>query len=531
MNRNKEILLIFLLLLLCFILFFLHLGARPLWDTDEGMHASTSKDMVLSGDWITPTFNGENFYDKPVLHNWFVSLSFLIFGFTEFAARLPAAILGLGGVLLTYLLGRKMFGPVVGFLSGVILVTNVEYFVLSRTVVHDISLCFFVTLALFLFYMGFVDGEHRKRYFTFFYLSLGFAVLAKGPVGIVLPGIIIGLFLVLKKRLGFFREMIIGWGVLIFLAVAAPWYILISLRNSDYGWYFFIHNNMMRFLNPRAQHHQPFYYYFLALLGGFFPWSCFLPLAIYRVFHKTLQKMNERLLFLLLWFLVFFLFFSVASSKLSTYILPLFPAASLLVGALWHDCMKASPSRGNRTFLYSFSPLLLILPVVLLYLWIGPPVYYEAKFGIDFLAYGYIVFWIEGGAGLSFYLASRKRLMASFWTIAGTAVSLFLFVEWAILPSLTPFLSTKGLGQKLDQMVPPGEKLAFINSVKETALFYTNRRALVLRNPSEVIQFLSSDKRVFCIVNRSLYKDSDKIKELSHIIEEEGGKLMISNRK
>ena len=156
--------------------------------------------------------------------------------------------------------------------------------------------------------------------------------------------------------------------------------------------------------------------------------------------------------------------------------------------------------------------------------------YYETKFGIDFLAYGYIVFCMEGGAGLSFYLALRERLKASFWTLAGTVVFLLLFVEWAILPALTPFLSTKGLGQKLDQMVPPGEKLAFINSVKETALFYTNRRALVLRTPSEVIHFLSSDKRVFCIVNRSLYKDSDKIKEISHIIEEEGGKLIISNR-
>ena len=157
--------------------------------------------------------------------------------------------------------------------------------------------------------------------------------------------------------------------------------------------------------------------------------------------------------------------------------------------------------------------------------------YYETKFGIDFLAYGYIVFWMEGGAVLSFYLGSRERLRASFWTLAGTVVFLFLFAEWTILPALTPFLSTKGLGQKLDQMVPPGEKLVFINSVKETALFYTNRRALVLRTPREVIQFLSSDKRVFCIVNKSLYKDLDKVRGISYIIEEEGGKVIISNRK
>src|SRR5512139_1807509 len=140
MNREKEVFQISVLVVLCLILFFFRLGERPLWDIDEGMHASTSKDMVLSGDWITPTFNGQNFYDKPVLHTWFVAISFLVFGFTEFAARLPAAILGLAGVFITYLLGRKMFGPSVGFLAGVALATNPEYIILSRSVIHDISL-------------------------------------------------------------------------------------------------------------------------------------------------------------------------------------------------------------------------------------------------------------------------------------------------------------------------------------------------------------------------------------------------------
>jgi 4-amino-4-deoxy-L-arabinose transferase-like glycosyltransferase len=531
MNKRENIFNILILVVLCLVLFFFHLGARPLWDTDEGMHASTSKDMVSSGDWITPTFNGENFYDKPVLHNWFVSISFLIFGFTEFAARLPAAILGLSGVILTYLLGRKMFGPVVGFLSGAILATNVEYAMLSRTVVHDISLCFFVTLSLFSFYRGFVDERHRKRYFLLFYVSLGFAVLAKGPVGVVLPGSIIGLFLILKKRLAFLREMEIGWGIVIFLVVAAPWYILISLRNRDYGWYFFIYNNLMRYLNPGAQHHQPFYYYFPALLSGFFPWSFFLPYSIFQAFRGPFKKMDEGLLFLLLWVFVTFVFFSAASSKLSTYILPLFPAVSLLVGSLWADPMKTLTPGVRKGFVYSFILLLLILPLVLFFVWIRPPVYYTSKYGIDFLGYSYLVLWIGGGSALSFYLALRKHLKASLWALSGTVVSVFLFVEWAILPTLDPYFTTMGLARKLDQRVPPGEKLVFINSVKDTALFYTHRKALILRTPKEAADFLGSDQRVFCIVNKSLYKDLDKIRRISYIIDEDGGKLIISNRR
>jgi len=283
-------------------MFFFRLGSRPLWNIDEGKHAVTSKEMVLSGDWITTTLYGENFYDKPILFNWLVALSFLVFGFTEFAARFPAAILGLGCVGVTYLLGRSMFGPTTGFLGGMILATSGMFIVLSRSVVHDISLVFFMTLALFFFYLGYTSEQRRKTYFLLFYASLGFAVLAKGPMGVLLPGLIIGLLLLLKGKLRFLKEMEMGWGVVVFLIVAAPWYVLISLNNSDYAGYFFIENNIMRFLSLEARHARPFWFYFPVLLGGFSPWSFFLPLAFIRVFRGGWKSMNERTLFLILWF-------------------------------------------------------------------------------------------------------------------------------------------------------------------------------------------------------------------------------------
>jgi len=530
-GNNNEAVFILILVTLCLLLFFFRLGARPLWDVDEGMHATTSKEMIISGDWITTTFNGENFYDKPILHNWFISLSFLIFGFTEFAARLPAAILGLGGVIITYLLGRSMFGPRAGLLAGAVLATNAEYALLSRMVLHDMSLTFFMTTALFLFYAGFQDEGRRKRHFLLGFAALGFAVLAKGPVGVLLPALIIGLFLMWQRRAGFLREMQLGPGIVIFLAVAAPWYILISLKNRDYGWYFFVHNNLMRFLSGRALHHQPFYYYIPALLGGFFPWSCFLPLSILQVFRRPLKEKDQRFLFLFLWFTVVFLFFSAASSKLSTYILPLFPAAALFVGSLWDDLIEALTPGLRKGFLYCFVPLFMIPPLVLLYFWIHPSTYYATKHGINFLAYSYVLFWIGGGALLSFCLAMGKRLRVSFWILAGTVISVFLFVEWSILPTLNATLGTKQLSLKLDRIVPPGEKLVFIKDLQDTALFYTNRRARVLKTPGEVIGFLGSEKRVFCIVEKRLYEQLDEVRKRSYVIEEDGGKLIISNQK
>jgi 4-amino-4-deoxy-L-arabinose transferase-like glycosyltransferase len=180
--------------MLCIVLFFFRLGSHALWDRDEGLQASTSKDMILNSNWITPTYNGENFYDKPALFNWFVAISFLIFGFTEFAARLPAAIFGWGGVIVTYYLGRKMFNAKTGFLSAVILATSAEYIVLSRVVVHDISLTFFTTLALAFFYIGYQNENKRRLKFLLGYAALGLAALAKGPVGLLLPVMVIGCF-------------------------------------------------------------------------------------------------------------------------------------------------------------------------------------------------------------------------------------------------------------------------------------------------------------------------------------------------
>ena len=368
-RRQREMVYLAILVLLCLVLFFLFLGNRPLWDVDEGMHAATSKDMILSGDWITPQLNGENFYDKPVLFNWLVAISLLVFGFTEFAARLPAAVLGTGSVLVTYFLGRRLFSPTVGFLGGVILATGVEFIILSRVVVHDIALTLFVTLALTFFYRGFTDTSRRKSVWLLFYAALGLAVLAKGPIGVLLPGLIIFLFLVIKRRLNIIRDMQLGWGILIFLAVAAPWYVLIMLKNNDYAGYFFIQQNLAYFFSGESRHPRPFYYYFPILMGGFFPWSLFLPAALFRALRRGFGKTEDGTLFLMLWFGAVFLFFSTASSKLSTYILPLFPAISLLTAALWRDLWDASTQEGaRRGILYPLGLLLVTTLSAMVYM-------------------------------------------------------------------------------------------------------------------------------------------------------------------
>jgi 4-amino-4-deoxy-L-arabinose transferase-like glycosyltransferase len=511
-------------------LFFFRLGADPLGGIDESKHASTSKDMVLSGDWVTPRYNGQNFYDKTPLYNWLAAISFLLFGFTEFAARLPAALLGSGCVMITYWLARRMFGPVAAFLSALVLATSAEYIVLARVVVHDISLAFFITLALTLFFVGYKNTKHRKLAFLFGYAALGFAVLAKGPVGVVLPMMIIGLFLISKGQLRFLKEMQIGWGLLIFLAVAAPWYILMGVRNPDYGEYFFLKQNIGSFLSQQSRHPKAFYYYIPVLMGGFFPWSLFLPLALFRALRSKTALHGDGVIFALIWFGVIFIFFSMASSKLGTYILPLFPAAAVLVGVLWYDLLYASNRVLHKGVFYSFLPFAAILPLALVYLLLFPPGSLIAATGIPMHLVFFLAVWVVGCALLSIGLVTIKKYRAFIGSIAAMTATLFLIVLIYIAPLLGPLISSKELALKLDKLMEPGESIKFYLKGRPSFIFYANRSAELLENPQQLMEYMDNGKKVYCVFKYDDWEDVENLHDMMQIIAKVGDKLIVSNK-
>jgi 4-amino-4-deoxy-L-arabinose transferase-like glycosyltransferase len=530
-NLQKESVLVFTLIAVCLILFFFSLGDRALWDIDEGKHATTSRVMVSSGDWLTPEYNGEKFYDKPPLHNWLVAISFLIFGFTEFAARLPAALLGLGCVMVTYCLGRQIFGTAAAFLSSVVLATSAEYLVLSRTVVHDISLAFFITLALTLFYLGYQNENFRRPLFLVGYAAMGFSVLAKGPIGVLLPVTIIGLFLVIKRQLNFIKELQIGWGILILFIIAAPWYILISINDPDYASYFFIKKNLGSFFSEEARHTEPIYYYIPVLMGGMFPWSIFLPLALFRGLRARGTTYNDGTLFALIWFTIIFLFFSLASSKLGTYVLPLFPAAALLVGAFLHDSLNGSSRGIEKGLLYSYLPVVILLPLALIYIVIFPPVNLRTDAGIDLKWIYYLAVWQVTCCFITMGLLVSKKYRAFIGSIVGTVITVFLAILIFLVPPIESFRSSKELAQKIDQLIAPTEDLVFYLKARETFLFYTNRRAAVLENPQELRDYMASSNQVFCIFKMDDWEDVESLHEIMHIVALRGNKLIVSNRK
>lgn len=528
---KEDFLSLLVLCALCLALFFFRLGAGPLWDVDEGMHAATSKDMVLTGDWVTTRVNGENFYDKTALFNWFAALSFVVFGFAEFAARLPAALLGLALVLATYVFGRRLFGPHVGLLGGAVLATSPEFIILSRSVMHDISLAFFITLALYFFYEAFTIQSRRRMNLMLFYAALGFAVLAKGPVGLLLPSMIAGLFLLAKGRLGFVKEMSPGWGALIFLAVAAPWYVLISMRNDDYLSYFFLKQHLGNFLSKvQATHPRPFYYYVPALLGGMLPWSFFAPLACIRPFAGGLKKMDDGALFLLIWFLVIFLFFSMAVSKLETYILPAFPAVALLVGRVWHELMTAPSPALRKGAAWSFVPLPFFFLAATGYIMVKHPKAgkLQALYGMNLHDMSGLWITLTVISAIALFSFIFRRYRASFAALAATFFAGFLVFLTAYVPLMDPYRSTRGLAREMDALLAPGERLVFYWTLRDSALFYTDRRAIVLHSERELLDYLASDKKALCVIERDQYQQLERAAEISSVLAEEGNKLLIA---
>ncbi len=518
-----------LLIGLCaLVLFFYGLGARPLWDYDEAMHAQVAREMLERGDWCTPVFNGQNFYNKPVLHFWLVMASFRVFGLSEFAARLPSALMGLAGLFLVYFWGRSVFGQLTGLLSSLILATSIEYIILSQNIIHDMTLCFFVNLALFQFHCAMKKPALPVSTVMLIAAALGCAVLSKGPVGLLLPGAVICCFVVATKRwlLVFNRRLFIG--IIMFVLVAVPWFLLMAIRHDDYIRSFLLEGNLGRFFSSAAPHKEPVYYYLPVLLVGFFPWSVFVPAALYVQIKECIRKKSPDMLFLLLAAGVPLVFFSLSRSKLATYILLIFPPLSLLMGKFFADL------RRPEVFVYlkkhcTYSSLAFFLAVCIasvggvFYTNRAYPQYvFPALVASGFLMFGGLVFLVSSVA---------KKIMGSFAIMVLFMITAVTGINHVVLPAFSQYKSLPHLAAALTNLVPPQAPVFFYRDLRESVIFYTNRRGVIIKKSEELAAFLNSPQTVFCVISAKQY---DKLKPTlpapMYVVEREGNHLLISNK-
>ncbi len=381
---------------------FFNLGGAHLWDVDEAIFAEAGKEMFLRGDAVVPTYNGNVFPDKPAMMYWLMISAFEVFGPSEFAARFWSAVFGLANIMLTCRLGTMLFSPRAGFYSGLALASCLYFNVISRAVTPDSFLVFFATLTVLLFVSGtaggkVLSGQLNERNapwagatrfqpswatYALMYLSMALAVLTKGPIGILLPASVVGLFLLVMRTGPSQRPAASNWraiaanvafwfarvfspvhfaktfwsmrpltGLAILIVVAGPWYALVSLRTGG-QWpagFFGVHN-FGRFLHPMEHHGGPIFYYAIAIAIGFFPWSVLAGpvLSSLKPQYDRANPWRPGYVLISSWIAVWIGFFSLAGTKLPNYAMPAYPALALFVGSFVDHWLRHPESLARR---------------------------------------------------------------------------------------------------------------------------------------------------------------------------------------
>jgi 4-amino-4-deoxy-L-arabinose transferase-like glycosyltransferase len=310
--------------------------SRAIVDDGDALYAHIGQRMAETGDWVTPYANGVRFLDKPPMMFWLMAATYKVFGVSEFAARFPSALAVLGTALLLFFLGARAACNNAGFVAGSAVAMCIGTFLFTRMAFPDVFFVFFLTLSLYAFLEWYVEERNRVAHALLFYIATACAVLSKGLIGVAFPAAIVVIFLVWEKNLSRLWRFHIWKGLLVFLAVSLPWHIMAAHRNPGFLWYYFVNEQVYRFLGKRL----PLDYESISLpifwalvLVWLFPWSAFLPAIRHGMFHSDSEQKRASCTVRICasWALVLLVFFSF-SSRIEHYAMPIFPPLALLIG-------------------------------------------------------------------------------------------------------------------------------------------------------------------------------------------------------
>lgn len=314
------------------------LGHRDLMGPDEGRYAEIPLEMVNSGDWLTPRLNGFKYFEKPVLQYWLTAASYELFGVSSASARLPVALGGFLGALWVMFVGGRLWGARAGFYAFLVLIGTLYYGALGHLITLDMLVGVFMFLgvgALLIAQSDRSDPRRVRNWMLLGWAALGLATLTKGLMGVVLPGGALLLYSLWQRDWALWRHLHLGKGLLLYLAITAPWFVAVSLANPEFPEFFFIREHFQRYTTTVHQRNQPAWYFLPILLAGLLPWVVTGVAALVRPGFRWSGGGGSgfdavRLLWVYAVFIV--LFFSAGSSMLAAYILPVFPALALLMG-------------------------------------------------------------------------------------------------------------------------------------------------------------------------------------------------------
>lgn len=486
-----------MLLIACISLFGTGLGAYGLLDPDEGRYASIPQQMLLFDDYITPRQNWVKFLDKPPLLYWGIASLYSVFGVHEWAARLVPTLAALTGILAVFVLGQRMFGTRAGIFGAIILASSLMWILMARFVVTDMLFSSLVFISLTLWWLGHTEAEANRRrqsqYFGGFWITLALATLAKGPIGVALCMGCILLYVAVCAKWQSLKHICWSWGIPLYLGIAAPWFVLVAIRNPEFNHFFWIDQHFGRFAGGTMNnsHKEAIGYYLPFLPVMMFPWSLLIPSAIFASWKMLLRapdrfssERKQSGLFLLSGICFILTLFSLSSGKLLTYILPIVPMVALSLGAYFDWLLQRNQGR-NQAVLWAAALLAGLLAIGGGALTIFLPSLVE-PFGVQRV--------VAAGIGLLLVLWALALIVSSQrYGVKGTVASiagggnLVVFAVLSVITTMMPHLSTKPLvnhilpglkGNPLSQVVA----VTYIRSLP----FYAEKRVGILGMVSEL---------------------------------------------
>lgn len=524
---------IFWLLTVSWVAFISNLGSTGLIDETEPLFAEAARQMKVTGNWITPYFNGETRFDKPPLIYWLMAISYRLVGVNEWAVRLPSALAAIALMFLVFFT-LKRFGVSPFSLSkpdsqqrqlwltaaiGAALVSlNAQTIIWGRTGVSDMLLSGCMGCGLLCFFWGYVAEAQAKvdrdrwqlpnKWYLAFYILIALAVLTKGPVGIVLPGLIIVSFLIyIGQFWTVWRELKPLLGALIFLIITLPWYVLVYLENGKtYLNTFFGYHNLQRFTDVVNGHDAPWYFYLIIVLALFAPWSVYLPLALVRVrlwrrnFWRKQPRHSQLGLFAACWFICIFGFFSISVTKLPSYTLPLIPAAAIMVALVWSEAISNHKVKLDRGLLISIALNLLLAIALTIAFALSPefigkdptiPNLGEKVARANLHWRGAVVWGTISLASIGCLLLRKWR-----WLILINLIGFIAFISLVLQPTYTFVdrlrqLPLRELSQTVTEVQQPTEELWMLGFKKPSLVFYTQSPVKFFRDDDKIQDYYS----------------------------------------
>ncbi|HUQ27579.1 MAG TPA: glycosyltransferase family 39 protein [Usitatibacter sp.] len=447
---------------------------RPLANPDEGRYSEISREMAASGDWLTPRLNGIKYFEKPPLQYWAGALSFRLFGVNEYAARLYVMLAGLASFVLVGWLGHRIGGPDLALASMFALACSPYFMALGGIVTLDMGLTLWTTATLFAFIAAEQARDRPKAQRAWMlgaWAAMALAVLSKGLIGIVFAGAAVFFVMVMRRDFSVLERLHLIPGLAVFFAIAAPWFIAVSMANEEFGQFFFFHEHFARFLTRSHRRVEPWWYFLPIVVGGFLPWMFALPAAVVSAWRHEAGRAFQPLRIVLAWCGFVVVFFSASGSKLPAYVLPVFPPLALVLGRY----LVQAPER--RLALWSA----LSIPVgvaLLVAAWRVPgfakdewtrAMYLE---GWPWAVAGAAIF-LAGGIAATLLLLRGRRWLA---LLAATLASLLLIdCGEEFYEELTPRQSSIEVAAKMKPYIGPQTQVYSVGHYEQGLPFYLGR--------------------------------------------------------